>query len=162
MNKETETGVSITLPTLLTFNKSQIRDKVNSIASSVSDGYADSVEALIIAKKGQEFFKQLEDKVRPIAESEARIGKGDILRKFDAEIIERESGVKYDFSVCGDNQWAELSSQVAELSEKLKERERFLKSITKPFTYTDEDTGDTFSINPPIRSGKSGLAVTLK
>jgi len=72
------------------------------------------------------------------------------------------TGVKYDFTNCNDNVWDDLNATVERGKELLKERETFLKSITKKLTVVDEETGDISEINPPIKSGKMGFTLTIK
>lgn len=43
----------------------------------------------------------------------------------------------------------------------MKERENFLRVITKPKTELDPDTGEVFTINPPARSSTTSYAVTF-
>lgn len=69
----------------------------------------------------------------------------------------RETGVKYDFSSCGDSEYNSLIEQKRVLDEKIKEREALLKRIPyRGTTLLDEDTGEYYHINPPVRSATEG------
>ena len=46
-----------------------------------------------------------------------------------AELRSSEVGVKYLYKDCGDPEWNDLEKQINELSEKKKEREKFLQNI---------------------------------
>lgn len=155
MQKEFEIEVSPSK--LLDLNKDYISQTVEQARVNLSEGFTDALKLFITAKKGQELFTQLEKVVRPYAEQETRLGKGEVYKKFGCEITERMTGVSYDFSVCDDEEWNELSNQIAELDKKKKEREKFLKTITKPIF--DENGVE---IKPPIQKGKIGLAVSIK
>lgn len=155
MNQEFEIEVSPSK--LLDLNKDYISQTVEQARVNLSEGFTDALKLFITAKKGQELFTQLEKVIRPYAEQETRLGKGEVYKKYGCEIIERMTGVSYDFSVCDDEEWNELSNQIAELDKKKKEREKFLKTITKPIF--DENGVE---IKPPIQKGKMGLAVSIK
>lgn len=147
---------------LLDAKKENLKKAVDVIVGHVKDGNYDELKALILAKKGSELFYMLEKEVRPLAE-DAKIHKiGKDYSVHDCKVEEAETGVKYDYSVCGDSQWNLLNSQLVELETKKKEREAFLKTVTKSMTIVDEDTGDIHTITPPIRSGKLGLKITIK
>lgn len=155
MNQEFEIEVSPSK--LLDLNKDYISQTVEQARVNLSEGFTDALKLFITAKKGQELFTQLEKVIRPYAEQETRLGKGEVYKKYGCEITERMTCVSYDFSVCDDEEWNELYNQIAELDKKKKEREKFLKTITKPIF--DENGVE---IKPPIQKGKMGLAVSIK
>lgn len=155
MNQEFEIEVSPSK--LLDLNKDYISQTVEQARVNLSEGFTDALKLFITAKKGQELFTQLEKVIRPYAEQETRLGKGEVYKKYGCEISERMTGVSYDFSVCDDEEWNELSNQIAELDKKKKDREKFLKTITKPIF--DENGVE---IKPPIQKGKMGLAISIK
>jgi len=140
-------------------DKQRIKDIANNAANSVMDGEADAIDALIFVKKGSELFKELDSKIRPIAEGK-QIGVD--FQKFGVKITEGMTGVKYDFSACNDPEWLELKQKSDAATEALKERETFLKAVTKPIEIVDTDTGETATINPPVKSGKLGFTLTIK
>jgi hypothetical protein len=72
----------------------------------------------------------------------------------------QETGVKYDYNASGDPKWFDLDKQITELTEKRKEREKFLQNIPKDEPgIVDSDTG-IFITRPP-RSSKSKVIVKL-
>lgn len=142
---------------LLDLNKDYIKQTVDQARIHLSDGHVDALKMFITAKKGQELFTQLEKTVRPYAEQETRLSKGEIYKKFGCEITERVTGASYDFTNCDDEEWNNLTAQISELTDQRKEREKFLKTITKPIF---DENG--IQINPPIKKGKIGLAVSIK
>lgn len=154
-------GLEISLTSLLNLNKAYMGQITDNAMRAVTDGHYDSITALVIAKKGLELFTQLEKKVRPIAEHHARLGKGEVYTKFNTDITQKESGVKYDFSACDDAEWETINAKMELYSNMLKEREKFLKTITKPMTIVDQETGDILELKPPIRSGKLGLNISI-
>lgn len=71
----------------------------------------------------------------------------------------QESGVKYDYSGCGDSLMDSYINEMESIKEKMKEREKFLKNI--PATgVVDPETGAF--IYPPAKSSKTIIKTTLK
>lgn len=149
--------IAVGTTTLLDLNKSYISNLADQARQNLSEGFTDPLRLLVTAKKGVELFTQLEKVVRPYAEQEARLGKGEIYKKFGCDITERMTGVSYDFTSCDDDEWNVLNAQLKEIDAKKKEREKFLKTITKPIF--DEEG---IEIKPPIQKGKLGLVISIK
>ncbi len=156
-NEVQESGVALELSNLLTMTKSDVASVVSDIANRVKDGWADPIDAMIYAKKGETVFKEV---ISAIKDSVV-LPQGSSYSKHNAELVEKMTGVKYDFTNCGDAEWNELNAEKVELDKKIKEREKFLKTITKPTNIITDD-GEVLTINPPIKSGSLGIAITLK
>ena len=76
-----------------------------------------------------------------------------------AELRQSETGVKYLYEISGDPQWMDLDKQIKELTDKRKEREKFLQNIPYDQGVVDPDTG-LFVTRPP-KSSKSKIIVKL-
>ncbi len=77
----------------------------------------------------------------------------------DCTLEEVEAGVKYDYSMCGDDELAELENQRYMLDAKIKARQQFLKHI--PISgMANPDTGEV--IYPPAKSSKTIIKTTFK
>lgn len=73
-----------------------------------------------------------------------------------------ETGISYDYSMCGDPQWARLTLDEGLLVKQRKEREKFLRTLTKPMGVCDEYTdGETIVINPPIKTSTTNVKITF-
>ena len=82
---------------------------------------------------------------------------------FDGHTIQvKETGVKYDYSLCNDPIYKQLSKDMETLTQKIKDRETFLKSIKDEMTIVDENTGEVNTVLPPSKSGKTSVTITLK
>lgn len=79
-----------------------------------------------------------------------------------AEVIKKEVGTKYDYSGCNDSSWNALSKLESQAKEKKSEREKFLKTLPSSMTVADEETGEMITLNPPIKSSTTSIAVTFK
>jgi hypothetical protein len=67
--------------------------------------------------------------------------------------------VKYSYDECGDPVWYDLNRQINDLTEKKKEREKFLQNIPYDKGTVDPDTG-VFITRPP-KSSKTKVVVKL-
>ncbi|KIO75255.1 hypothetical protein TH53_21840 [Pedobacter lusitanus] len=155
-------GFDFKMVNLLNLTKSYISDTVKMATKSVTEGHYDPIKALVYAKKGQELFTQLEKSIRPIAEDQQKLSKGEVYSVHNADVSQKESGVKYDFSTCDDREYNELKEKHESISADLKVREEFLKRVNKDLEVVDTETGESYTIHPPVRSGKMGLTISIK
>lgn len=81
---------------------------------------------------------------------------------FGFEITKEELGVKYVYANCGDPVYNHRLKIFEEAQDQLEEREKFLKSLKVPITIIDDESGEVATINPPLKTGKSGLKFSLK
>jgi hypothetical protein len=79
-----------------------------------------------------------------------------------ADIVEKETGTRYDYSGCGDVKLDALKQAETAATEARKDREAFLKSLKQPVTLVDEATGAVETVNPPAKTSKTSICVTLK
>ena len=135
----------------------------SAMINSVLDGEIDPIKAVVQAKSLLEtltlFLKDKGVNDLVIREVE-KYGKQ--TSKDGATIAIKEVGSKWDYSECGDPIYNRLSSQKAEIEEKLKEREALLKATREPRTEVDEETGEVYTVNPPSKSSTTSYSITFK
>lgn len=78
-----------------------------------------------------------------------------------AKVRLAEVGAKYDYSGCGDSAYKSLEDELSKASHAIKSRQEWLKSLDKPITVVNEDTGEVEQISPPVKSSKSSLVITI-
>lgn len=144
---------------LLNWTKSDITEKAQSIVYGVAEGLTDPLQEYIKVRKGKDVLEEAEKNLKPYIDGMA-FNKGELY--FGCEIIEKELGVKYDCSACGDVEWEQLDAQIKSLTEQIKIREKFLKALDKPIEIVNTQTGETYAINPAVRTGKLGKAISIK
>ena len=135
----------------------------SAMINSVLDGEIDPIKAVVQAKSLVETLTLfLKDKgVNDLVLREVeKYGKQ--TSKDGATIAIKEVGSKWDYSECGDPIYNRLSSQKAEIEEKLKEREALLKSTREPRTEVDEETGEVYTVNPPSKRSTTSYAITFQ
>lgn len=87
---------------------------------------------------------------------------GEKRHDFDDCIMERcETGVKYDFSECGDTEYLDMVEWRKALDEKIKEREKWLKTIPEKTTLLHTETGEVMDVRPPHKTSTTWLKVTF-
>jgi len=75
----------------------------------------------------------------------------------------KETGVKYDYSNCGDQEWSAIEVEINLRKEKQKEREKFLKSVpAEGVEIVSNETGEVIKVYPPSKTSTTSIAVTLK
>jgi hypothetical protein len=154
-----ETGLSTELHGIISLDKASIKTQSSLIKQRVLDGELDALDVLILAKKGQLAYKQLEDDVKDLAEEKSY---GKDYCKHGVDILEKMNGVKYDYSKTNDKEWELLNKSFEDAKKAKDEREAFLKGLSKSMELVDTDTGETYTLYPPIKSGKMGLNLTIK
>lgn len=81
---------------------------------------------------------------------------------FGAVVDSVETGVRYNYQETGDKLWQQLDELVQEYTDKKKNRETFLRSLTQPMNFVDDITGEMYTINPPIKTSSTTLKITIK
>jgi len=162
--KEEVAVLPIENKTLLTSNKSDLSYMASLIVEAVDDGYSDALDTLIMAKKGMYVFESIVDSLK----SKVVVPEKNHER-YSCKVSERQTGVKNYFDGCNDDVWTSLSLELAILEERIKEREAWLKTFTKP-TYigdqVDEESGEVIMsarvINPPVKTGGISVIIGIK
>ena len=149
------------VPATKTEQKSMAEQFINLVA----DGEVSPIEAVTKMKSIAEtisiFLKDERVKDAVLAECE-KYGRGESPEYRGAVVQMKEAGVKYDFKVCGDPVYDEIYACEQGLIEKRKEREKFLRTLTQPKTEIDEETGEIYKLNPPVRESTTTFSVTFK
>ena len=147
----------------MALSKSKQTDFAQNLINNVVHGETDPIAAYCQVKGLHEslgvFLKS--EEVRSAVET-AKEKWGSAPAEFQgAKLTITESGVKYDYSVCGDSLWNSLAKQKAEIEAQMKERENFLRGIRSSETIVDEETGEVVKVYAPARSASSCVKVTF-
>ena len=128
------------------------------IIQSVHDGFERAVELAskldFIAKVCGEAKNSLKEKTIKEVED------GFSAKGYKVEVC--EAGVSYDYSRCNDSEYKKLIDRMNALQKRIKDREKFLKSL-KPegFEYADSETGEVIKLYPPVKKSTTTLRFTL-
>ncbi len=77
-----------------------------------------------------------------------------------ATISFADHGVKYDYSKCGHPGWNDLTKIIDQATEQRKEIETMLKTFKSPQDLIIE--GEGITVNPPVKSGKAGINISIR
>lgn len=147
------------------FTKVQQSDFVESLISQIENGEINPVEAVVKAKALNETLKAFlkDERVNEYVLNECdKYGKGETPSFAGATVSVRPTGTKYDYMNCGDPEYANILKQEQEISKARKEREKYLSAITKPKTEFNGETGEIYTLNPPVKTAKDSFIITFK
>lgn len=141
-----------------------VSETVATLQSMIVEGEVDALSAWINLSR---MAKVIEDVKKSPRVRDAALG---VFSRYgqrstvigDCTVEEKEAGVKYDFSECGDAVLANLTTQRAELDCRIKEREKMLKALPGKTVMVDEATGEVLTLSPPFKTSKTTLQITFK
>jgi hypothetical protein len=136
----------------------------------------DTYEALSFMSKVAEQLKSCEDElgknkfvdlVRQEITDNADGDQKVVTTKFGSKYSLAETGTKYNFTKCGDKLWDYYSKEADRIDKLIKEREKFLKSLTTPIkvSYPDPETGEMIEdaeLVPPTKTSTSSFKLEIK
>jgi len=136
-------------------SKTEIAAYVSQVKEQILGGYIDGCETAIMLKSLEDTIKALrgdEDIKRFIMQEAEKYGKSFEFKGAKFSISGRKT-----FDFVDDSEWFILNTQIEELKAKQKERETFLKAVTKPVA--DPETGEI--INPVPYTQLDIISITL-
>lgn len=142
--------------------KEQAEVFANKLTEEVLQGEVNPLELHVKMSAMQKAFDAVKKNIASLVLEEAQKYGEKSFEAMNAKIEIQELGVKYDFSGCGDYEWEMLDAREKATSDAKKEREKFLKSLTKSMTIVNEGTGEIEMVRPPVKSSTTGIKVTLK
>ncbi len=149
---------------LFELNKTSREEFVSLLIDSIDSGNADALKMQCFIKNMEAIAKGLNENTiykKSLIDSASQRGKS--FEYFNAKFEVKEVGVKYDYSQCNDIVYKEMIEELEAITTKVKEREKFLKTIPSGgLLITDPVSGETFTAYPPSKSSTTSVAVTLK
>lgn len=122
------------------------------------------LDALDVYTKCTAFEKALEmvKKYLQKAATEEAMKYGKEFEKKSFKLKIGEVGVKYIYDNCNDPILTRRESEVKHYKTLVENRQKMLKSLKEPLRVVDEDTGDSFVVNPPVKTSTTSVIVTFK
>lgn len=158
----TSTGVSLTPKKLIALDKATIVSNAKAIVNAVQDGDLDLVDTFIEVKKGKLFFETLEENLKGFVYGKSLVAKGAILKMHSVEIEQSELGVVWDYKGCCDVILDRLNERMISAAAAVKERQAYLQVITTISKQVDMETGEEYTVNPPVRKATNGYKFSIK
>jgi hypothetical protein len=132
------------------------------IIEANNDGRVDTLTALARLEFMSQVIENAISKLRETATddlylygSEAKTG----VKILGVTFKHKETAVKYDFSKTA--KWNELKSIEETAADNRKQLEAQLKTLTKSTVNVDPETGEMVEMNPPIKTSKTTVEITL-
>lgn len=145
---------------ILLLNTKSAAEMSEMAVSAMVNGEVDPIKAHINVSRMEAAIKLYKDNpdVRRITLDElSKYGKSATFG--DCKLEESETGVRYDYSSCGDSKLEDLYRQLDDVKAKIKEREDMLKHL-QPCGAADPDTGEIMF--PPVKTSKTTIKTTFK
>ena len=140
---------------LMPSGKDQIATFKNSLKSEILANTKDPLPIFVQLKYIEKVIKELLDDPElkdHFLNEFVLYGKEKIVEINGAKLSSQEVGTKYQYAESGDQTWIDLDKQIKELTEKKKEREKFLQNIPMENNgIVDPETG-LFITRPPKSS----------
>lgn len=129
------------------------------------EGNISPIEAVVKAKSLYDalgaFLK--DEKVKECVINECdKYGKGEMPSFAGAVIQVKASAVKMDYSNCGDPAYERICEEMESVKSRMKERETELKSLSSSRMVVDEETGEVYTLRPPVRSASTTYSIIFK
>jgi hypothetical protein len=149
---------STSVITLMPSNKEQITTFVNNAKDLILSGNENPLKIAVQLKAMEDTIKHLrgDNDIKEAILKEAE-KEGKSFQRYGARFDIKENGVIYDYTECQDTEWNDLKTKYDEIEKKIKEREKFLKVISKPIA--DAENGNL--IYPPSKKSTTSVSVTL-
>lgn len=123
----------------------------------MENGEVDEIDLYISLKKMEKFIET----ALPFVKDKIDENKLSTAYKKHHVSLQTQGGKPiWDYSRCGDVVYRDLSLTAKQTAAELKEREKFLQSITSPTEFTDEETGEVVTLSPAIK--KQSLNVVMR
>jgi len=143
--------------TLLNLKKGEILELATEILQQVNDGILDDVDVKVFAKKGETFFKALNEGLS----GKVELPQDKDYKKHGCTMRMQDTGVRYDYSVCGHPVIDELTEFINSRKPIVEKVQKELKSLKTETEITDEETGETFTVKPPVKTAGRSVIITF-
>jgi hypothetical protein len=127
-----------------------------SLILEITEGGINNPERLYAALND---LKKRFEEIQQVIKDECNINPNEVPESFGWKFKQVERGVSYDFKSCNHRLWNDCDTILKSTREQQKEIENTLKSLTKPLTVVDEDSGEVVTVNPPIKKSTTTIEV---
>jgi hypothetical protein len=148
--------------TLLLTSKGERQEFAQVVVNNAKEGLINPLKLHLQVKCLEDLIKQITSNpdYKELTLDEA-YKHGKTFEQYNAKFEIKEMGVKYDYGACNDPIMNDLLGQQAELEERIKERQKFLKGIpSKGLETLIED--EVITLYPPAKSSTTTISVNLK
>ena len=154
---DTATGVL----RLIGVSKTDIDHFSDQIIQDVREGNLNPLELRVMVKSLELILDRVNKETQDNQLRAADLYPGQSFELYGAKIVKGDTKTTYDYEGCNDLKWAKLNQRAILAKLRLSEREGFLKGLTSTTVDYDEETGEEFTITPPVKKSTAGLKVSI-
>lgn len=133
------------------------------LVEDLENGLINPLELKVILKGISSIEENIKIQLDEMAVREAEKYSEKKFSAYGCEIEIRELGVKWDYTTTNDPVLQSLEQEQKAITDKVKERQLFLKSIKEPMNIASESTGgEEVTIYPAVKKSTTGLVLRLK
>jgi len=138
-------------------NKSNYKAMANQLAEVVEQGIVAPLDAFTRLKAIEAMVTEARKLIEELAKTDlSKYDKAEKVVFNGYDLSQRESGTRYDFTACNDEEYNRSASIINIYTKTLKERETFLKTLKAPMNVVNED-GEAITIYPPVKSSSTSI-----
>ena len=139
-----------------------IKQASDNLFNAADQGTINPLELAVKMKYIVKVWEDAEPRMRKyILDELSKHGRSAFL--FGSEVVPMETGVKYDYTLCGDAVLNDLLNEKEAIDAKVKVRQEFLKGLSaEGLVVVNEDTGECTKLMPPTKSSTSSYKVGFK
>lgn len=135
-------------------NKSEIITFSYKLSEEINSGRVNPLDLLRYKKAIETVFENIKDTLREAAVTEgSKYGKE--FNHAGANFALGEFGTKYAYDKCNDPVWNSLKAA-------MKEREAWLRGLKEPEQWVDEESGEEFTVTPPLKTSVTSLSCKIE
>lgn len=145
-----------------TFSKGLVRQTAQSLISESQEGNIDTLSTLAHLEFMSQVIEMAKEELRAKAVNEldaygveAKLG----VVKHGVTFKQKEAGVRYNFE--NTQAWNDIKAKEEAISAERKSLEEQLKALKSKMTVLDEETGELKELNPPIKTSKTTVEISL-
>lgn len=143
----------------IALTKTEIANVANQIAAGVEAGIDEPLELIVKIEFLKKALDEAKKKILPSCLDELDLHDKGGTKIAGVKVEQVESGVKYDYSNC--ELWKQGDAIVQEATQARKEIETRLKTLKKPESILDEETGEIVQLVPPSRKSTTTVKLTF-
>lgn len=144
-------------------SKKGVDNLAENILQALDNGTVNPLELKAAFKAIEKVAEAIKSKLDEQAVTEANKYEGKTFMFGGNQIELSDSlGVRFDFSNCNHLEYEVLQQEVKERTARMKEIEEELKAMKKPREEVNTETGEVYTVYPPIKKSTTGVKITLK
>lgn len=147
---------------LMPTNTHQIARFSKLLIEDVQNGNVNPLELLVMLRALEAMSETVRESIQSNISAAAEKYSEKSFEMMGARLEKGEVGVVYDYAGTGDRDWEQFATDEATAATRRKEREAFLRSLKEPMDLLDKDSGETWTVRPPLRRSNQGLKVFFK